>query len=216
MKMKKTIFSVLALSLLLFSPGSFAQSPDKHPDSSEIMNARDWGGFVSIFAGGFSALSGTDNNPLFSYGLRAGMNLDQTGFSKFALDLTFNRESESVNISGLQSWQATNELLFQGLFREAWKTGFYFGPELGIAIMNVTQNIPNDQLSGSSVVFEFGGLAGYEFFVGKSFSFGPEVQLVHVWGSSISTTDINQVATGTGNTNAITAFKYLVTASIYF
>lgn len=118
------------------------------------------GGYFGLLVGLEDNLS-TSKKALFSLGGRAGANVSQMGdFSALAFGLEYN----FANDAGY----TTHDILLQMLFRKVSNSGFYFGPEAGIAIASV--------LSINATAFEVGGLAGYDFFVSDGFSLGAEAK----------------------------------------
>ena len=145
--------------------------------------------FFGLNAGGYNGLSNS-TDVVFNFGARFGANVTQMGdFAKFAFGLSYSRTAQTQ--SGTSA--AINEILVQFLFRKVANSGFYIGPELGVAIL--TASISGFG-SGSATEFDFGGVMGYDYYFNPSFSMGPEVH-------------INSI-----NSNAI--IKYLLGATLHF
>ena len=75
-----------------------------------------------------------------------------------------------------------NDLNLQFLLMRVATTGFYIGPNVGVAIF--TGSIDNSSLSVDSTTrFEAGAQTGYEVFLSDGFSVGPDVRWEHIFGS---------------------------------
>jgi hypothetical protein len=130
--------------------------------------------FFGVNAGGYKLLSSGGGDVQFNYGARFGVNVAQMGdFSKFAFALAFNRTAKSDSLGNSAS---VSQLMAQFLFRKVANSGFYFGPELGLAFISL--DIAGFG-GGSTSKFDFGAVAGYDYFFSPSFSMGPEVHITH-------------------------------------
>lgn len=138
---------------------------------------------IAQFSSNSSTVSPTTYTQV-NYGARFGVNALQIGdFSKLAFGLSFDRFSESdskfPNIS-----ESFTSFQVQALFRKVANSGFYFGPEIGLAlvtynnsngIINTTTKVSTTSVNGTGLTG--GAVAGYDFFFTPTFSFGPEVHL---------------------------------------
>ena len=124
--------------------------------------------------GGYKVISAGGGDVRFNYGGRFGVNVAQLGdFSKFAFGLAFNRSS--VSNFGIST--SVNELMVQLLFRKIANSGFYFGPEFGLAF--ISSDFGGLASSSTNTDFDVGGLVGYDYYFSPSFSVGPEVHVTH-------------------------------------
>ena len=135
-------------------------------------------GFVSVLAGGAYGLnSSVNHNVLFDYGIKAGVISGDIGGSKVGFALSYDRFSQSY-ISGITG--TLNDLNLQMLLMRVGNSGFYFGPNIGLAISTISyDNFP--ALNGSTSKFEAGAGFGYEFFLSDGFSIGPDVRYEHIF-----------------------------------
>ncbi len=130
--------------------------------------------FFGANLGGFTNLALTSSELKFNWGGRFGINVSQLGdFSKLAFALAYNNTSGTVNAS-------LGELMVQALFRKVGNSGFYFGPQIGLAFISVGFS----GLSASTSEFEYGALLGYDYYFSDGFSLGPVVQLTHFTGNT--------------------------------
>lgn len=136
--------------------------------------------YFGLNAGGSLNFDSLQKDVLFNYGARFGVNVAQLGdFSKFAFGLAYNRSSQTTSLGSSAS---VNQLMIQLLFRKVANSGFYFGPELGLAI--VSSDIVGLG-SNSSTKFDIGALVGYDYYFSPSFSMGPEVHITHFENNTI-------------------------------
>ena len=137
--------------------------------------------FFGVNLGGYTNLALTSSPIKFNWGGRFGVNAAQLGdFSKLAFALSYNNTTNSAT-SGTNSASATvSELGAQMIFRKVGNTGFYFGPEIGLAILSLTVN----SNSASTSEFEYGVVTGYDYYLSNGFSMGPQVQLTHFTGNT--------------------------------
>ena len=142
--------------------------------------------FLGANLGGYLNTNATNSQVLFNWGARFGVNTAQMGdFAKFAVALAYNRTAASASdITGSAS-ASVNQFMVEFLFRKVANSGFYFGPELGLAIISVDVSTINLSGTGSSTQFDIGGLAGYDYYFSSSFSIGPEVHYTHFDNNSI-------------------------------
>jgi hypothetical protein len=139
-------------------------------------------GFVSVLAGGAYQLESSQNhNVLFDYGVKVGVLSGDMGGTKMAFALSYDRFSQSVDTTLLgHVTSAINDINVQLLFMRIANSGFYFGPNLGIAINTVSfGNLPS--ANDTATKFEAGAGFGYEFFMTDGFSIGPDVRFEHVF-----------------------------------
>ena len=138
--------------------------------------------FVSLLLGGFdrldSAPAGSSNSVLFDYGVKAGVISNDMGSMKLGFALSFDRVSQTVDIYT----SSVNDINVQMLFMRVGTTGFYFGPNIGLAI----NTLSDGTTSTSDSRFEAGAGFGYEFFMTDGFSIGPDVRYEHVFVPSIA------------------------------
>jgi hypothetical protein len=137
-------------------------------------------GFVSLNLGGFYNLDTPPNNKvLFDYGVKAGAVTGQIGDSKLAFAVSYDRASSDD--FGFSS--AYNDINLEMLFMRIGNSGFYIGPNVGLAIRTVSED-GVDGASTSFTDFEAGGSVGYEVFLSDGFSIGPDVRYEHIFGDS--------------------------------
>jgi hypothetical protein len=141
-------------------------------------------GFISLTAGGFYRTENILNNHvLFDYGIKAGVISGQIGESKLGFALSYDRASTSEG----SATAAINDLNLQMLFMRVNNSGFYFGPNVGLAIITASNSVASDSTSK----LEAGLGLGYEFFLSDGFSIGPDVRYEHLFigdnGGSTST-----------------------------
>jgi hypothetical protein len=151
-------------------------------------------GYAGINLGGALAASNGNTTFKFNYGARFGVNAGQVGdFSKFAVGLSFNRSS----FSDLSFQYNVTEVMMQFLLRKIANSGFYFGPEVGIMVLDSTISGFGATNSGSNTKFNLGGVVGYDFFFNPQFSIGPEIQYTHPLASNTSLSLVKFLINGT-------------------
>ncbi len=137
--------------------------------------------FFGVNLGGFTDLSLSSSPIKFNWGGRFGVNAAQLGdFSKLAFAISYNHTSNSVTDGTDKASATLSELGAQMLFRKVGNTGFYFGPEIGLAILSLTVNAD----SGSDSAFFYGAVTGYDYYLSNGFSMGPQVQITHFTGNT--------------------------------
>lgn len=140
-------------------------------------------GFVALNAGGYYNLDNpANNNVLFDYGVKAGFVTGASGDTKIGFALSYDRNSRSFNAFGVGATTVYNDLNLQMLFMRLANSGFYFGPNVGLAIFSTSYDSGAPGYSNSN--FEVGASAGYEAYLTDSFSIGPDVRYEHVFGDS--------------------------------
>jgi hypothetical protein len=179
--------------------------PSNHDLDSLGNDSRVYFGFVA--GGSFQVFSPNvgNNDVLFNYGARFGVIGNKWGdFARPAFGLIYTRNSISTNGFSF----STNEILGQLIFRKVSNSGFYFGPELGLAFRTAP-----DVDSGNSDTFdsfEAGLVGGYDYYFNSSFSFGPELHLDRIGNSSKE--DVDHAVTTLA---AYTTFKFLLNLTFY-
>ncbi len=148
------------------------------------MFGNDSSAFFSLLAGGaYQFNGGANNNVLFNYGAKIGLNTSQMGdFARLGFALAYDRTTQSQDnfLPGLNLTTTYNDLNFQVLFMRVGNSGLYFGPNIGLAIFSTSTTIGG---SSSSSNFEAGAGIGYEAFLTDTFSVGPDVRYEHVFGT---------------------------------
>jgi hypothetical protein len=136
-------------------------------------------GFVSVLAGGAYGLESSANNSvLFDYGIKVGVISGDFGGSKVGFALSYDRFSQTFG----DVTASLNDLNLQMLLMRVGNSGFYFGPNIGLAIATASLGA----YSASASKFEAGAGFGYEFFASDSFSIGPDVRYEHIFTDSAS------------------------------
>lgn len=125
--------------------------------------------FVGPLAGGLVSTTGGDVE--FFWGVKLGFNAANLGGALFAPAIVFKRYATTVQtVSASLNWVNA-----QFLFRRIGNSGFYAGPQLGLAIASISAG----GTSLSDTAFSGGAAVGYDFQFSDSFSLGPDVQYDH-------------------------------------
>lgn len=130
--------------------------------------------FFGPLAGGMISTSG--GSVEFMWGAKLGFNASNLGGSMFAPTLAFKRIANSEG--GLSA--SINFIDAQFLFRRVSNSGFYFGPQLGLAILSYDLSAASLG-SGSATSFSAGAVIGYDIQFSDSFSIGPDIQYNHLF-----------------------------------
>jgi hypothetical protein len=143
--------------------------------------------FVSVNLGGYYSLASVpDHNVLFDYGIKVGVITGQLGDSKIAFDLNFDRTSQSVDLGGgVTETAAYNDLNLEMLFMRMGNSGFYIGPNIGMAILtDSADDGAGNSVSVSKTYLEVGVGLGYDAYLSDTFSIGPNFRYEHVFSGS--------------------------------
>jgi hypothetical protein len=190
-------------------PYSEVASVDRDVPSNEdrSMVGIDERTYLSILGGGYYVISngGANNNVLFNYGARFGVNTAQLGsFSKLGFALSYDRASTDNNLVT----SSVNDIMFEILFKKVGNSGFYFGPEAGIAIRGISLDGQSDSSTASS--FAYGALAGFDAYLNSSFSIGPEFHIDHLSQSTVT------LDSGSSAVPSLWNIKFLLSATFHF
>ncbi|MBC7398251.1 MAG: hypothetical protein H7333_12485 [Bdellovibrionales bacterium] len=162
-------------------------------DKDREMFGNQSSGFLSLLAGGAyqfnnsTVTQNSSNNVIFDYGIKVGLNTSQLGdFARLGFALSFDRVSRSYSASvffPVGSYNvAYSDLNLQLLFMRVFNSGFYFGPNIGLAFASSSYDITS-AYNASSSDFEAGLGLGYEVFLSDSFAIGPDVRYEHIFST---------------------------------
>ncbi|MBS1958752.1 MAG: hypothetical protein JST80_04695 [Bdellovibrionales bacterium] len=118
--------------------------------------------FFGPTAGGLVSTDGGDVQ--FEWGVKVGANAANMGGAQFAPTFSFHRfQTSTLGVSA-----SLNYLNAEFLFRRISNSGFYIGPQIGLAIT-----------SASWSSFIAGAVLGYDMQISDGFSIGPDVKFDH-------------------------------------
>ena len=132
--------------------------------------------------------SGSPSYSQFAYGARFGVNATQLGdFGKLAFGLSFDRYTLAGSSIPSYVSASVTTIAAQLLVRKIANSGFYFGPEAGLAIMTSSGTFNGFSASESNNAFNIGAVIGYDFYLNQNFSVGPEIHYDHISSFTDST-----------------------------
>lgn len=186
----KTKFYAWALFLaILNATSAFAEG-------EPIANSKLPSYFVGGNLGGALETEGPGNKLLLNYGVKVGVLAGNLGETQIGVSLSYDRASQKLSIpttsnTGLgasvnSTESATaiyNDLNLAFLFSRVANSGFYGGPNIGLAVLAASYD--NAFSPGQSFTnFELGAEMGYEYFLSDRFSMGPDLRYEHVFQSN--------------------------------
>jgi len=140
--------------------------------------------WISILAGGYTSLTNSTsgaNSIFFDFGAKIGFNAANLDFGWFACALSYDYVSQSSSTTIFTATQNYHDLNAQLLLTRVGGSGFYVGPNAGIAIFSVGATGLGVGASTSTSYIEAGAQAGYDLFLSPSFSIGPDVRYEHIF-----------------------------------
>jgi hypothetical protein len=136
-------------------------------------------GWISLLLGGhFNPTQnlGGGTTMDFMFGAKAGFHATNLDFGRLSFALSYDYVSASAAAGFISLNQDFHDLNVQVLMTRLGGSGFYLGPNIGLAMFASSAGFGGAGVSNMSSYFEFGVGAGYEIFVSPSFAIGPELR----------------------------------------
>ncbi|MBU6155157.1 MAG: hypothetical protein KGP28_12710 [Bdellovibrionales bacterium] len=134
-------------------------------------------GWVSLLLGGhINASQGMNNGMMMDlmFGAKVGINAAHLDFARLAFALSYDYVSAPANAGFISINRDFHDINVQALLTRLGGSGFYAGPNVGLAMFSANSGFGGGGFSNMTSHFEFGFGAGYEFFVSPGFAIGPD------------------------------------------
>jgi hypothetical protein len=136
-------------------------------------------GWASLLLGGHvnpSMNAGAGMMMDFMFGAKVGINAASLDFARLAFALSYDYTSSSAAAGFVTLSQDFHDLNVQALLTRIGGSGFYAGPNIGLAMFTGAAGFGGAGFSNMNSYFEFGFGAGYEIFVSQGFAIGPDLR----------------------------------------
>jgi hypothetical protein len=140
-------------------------------------------GWISLLLGGhFNPTQnlGGGTTMDFMFGAKAGFHATNFDFGRLSFALSYDYVSASSAAGFISLNQDFHDLNVQVLMTRLGGSGFYLGPNIGLAMFTNNAGFGGAGVNNMSSYFEFGIGAGYEIFVSPSFAIGPDLRYEHI------------------------------------
>jgi hypothetical protein len=116
----------------------------------------------------------------FMFGAKIGINGASLDFGRLAFALSYDYVSRAQGGSFVAVNQDFHDLNVQALLTRLGGSGFYLGPNVGLAMFSGSVGFGGSGVNNFNSYFEFGAGVGYEIFVSPRFAIGPDLRFEHV------------------------------------
>ncbi len=140
-------------------------------------------GWISLLLGGhFNPTQNLGGGTImdFMFGAKAGFHAMNLDFGRLSFALSYDYVSQSTPAGFVSVNQDFHDLNVQVLMTRLGGSGFYLGPNIGLAMFTNNTGFGGGGVNNMSSYFEFGVGAGYEIFVSPSFAIGPDLRYEHI------------------------------------
>jgi hypothetical protein len=151
--------------------------------SDRSMKGAESKGWISLLLGGHfnpTQNSGGGTTMDFMFGAKAGFHAVNLDFGRLSFALSYDYVNASSSAGFFTVSQSFHDLNAQVLMTRLGGSGFYLGPNIGLAMFTNNAGFGGTGVNNMSSYFEFGIGTGYEIFVSPGFAIGPDLRYEHI------------------------------------